>query len=136
MIKKITDDLRQFAKANASIGKVYGLFSKFLGLCAPLIANKSATLIPDQTAPLPSTDDVGREATGRMGSSYRDVFDRTDPTMDSFQSPAGSGEASSVPQSVEGWDDSLMWDLFDNQPSLEWADSELWDTMTLLDAAP
>jgi hypothetical protein len=37
MIKNITDDLRQFAKANVSIGKLYGLFSKFLDLCAPLI---------------------------------------------------------------------------------------------------
>jgi hypothetical protein len=30
---------------------------------------------------------------------------------------------------------SLMWELFDNQPSLGWAESELWDAMAQLDAA-
>lgn len=135
MIKKITDDLRQFAKANASIGKVYCLFSKFLDLCAPLITKKAGSAAPDQTTILPSADSIGAEVPGWMGSSYPEVSDRADQTMGSFRSPAWSGEASSAPQSVEGWNDSLMWELFDHQPSLEWVDSELWDTMTFLDAA-
>ncbi|KAJ5162263.1 hypothetical protein N7492_007655 [Penicillium capsulatum] len=133
MIKKITDDLRQFAMANASIGKVYRLFSKFLDLCAPLIKKDPRTFPPQNAST--SADNVRGKAVSRMDSSYPDVFDRTGQNVSSLQSPAMSGGASSVSQSVEGWDDSLMWELFDNQPSLEWADSGLWDSMAMLDAA-
>lgn len=122
MIKKITDDLRQSAKANASIGKLYGLFSKFLDLCAPLIKINTGASSSGATVTAASSDPSNANAVN---------FGR-DRIMDSFPSPINSRTTSGVPQPVEGWDDSLMWELFDNQPSLGWAESELWDAMTQL----
>lgn len=121
MIKKITDDLRQFAKANASIGKLYGLFSKFLDLCAPLI--KINTGLPPSSATVSS---FSSDPSNVM------MFSRGGQVMDTFPSPVTSRATSGMPQPMEGWDDSLMWELFDNQPSLGWAESELWDAMTQL----
>lgn len=133
MIKNITDDLRQFAKANVSIGKLYGLFSKFLDLCAPLIKPNHGML--DSMSVFP----VDGKVLGQT-SFYPDVYARTgDQVPHTLPSPMISRATSSMgqsgePQSVEGWDDSLMWELFDNQPSLGWAESELWDAMAQLDA--
>lgn len=134
MIKNITDDLRQFAKANASIGKLYGLFSKFLDLCAPLIRPNHGMLESMSVFPV----------NGRTSQAYfyKDVCGRTgDQVLHSLPSPTASRAASGMgqeqsgePQSVEGWDDSLMWELFDNEPSLGWAESELWDAMAQSDA--
>jgi len=133
MIKTITDDLRHFVKANDSIGKLYGLFSKFLDLCAPLIKPNHGMLESISVFP------VDGKTPGQT-SSYPDVYGRaSDQALHRLPSPmasrATSGMAQSQePQSVEGWDDSLMWELFDNQPSLGWAESELWDTIAQLDA--
>ena len=133
MIKNITDDLRQFAKANVSIGKLYGLFSKFLDLCAPLIKPNQGLF--DSMSVFP----VDEKTLGQT-SFYPDVYARAgDQVPHTLPSPMISRATSSMgqsgePQSVEGWDDSLMWELFDNQPSLGWAESELWDAMAQLDA--
>lgn len=135
LIKKITDNLSQFAKANASIGKVYGLFSKFLELCAPLIKRKAGASIPENVASASSnTSRVDGDAPRPMKYLSADMFGQG---PNALSGPVMRRETPSVPRSVEGlgWDDSLMWELFGNQPSLEWADSELWDTMTLLNSA-
>ncbi|KAJ5885120.1 transcriptional regulator family: Fungal Specific TF [Penicillium taxi] len=116
MIKKITDDLRQFTKANASIGKLYRLFSKFLDLSAPLIKTN-----PGGSFEQPS------DATDRQGHS-----EFLGPGADAILISPPSPAPNQMPQSVEGWNDSLMWELFDNQPSLGWTESELWDAMTQL----
>lgn len=127
MIKEITGNLRQFAKANASIGKLYGLFSKFLDLCMPLIKEKDLWSSSESTVPdFPDGP--------RLGSPYTEMFSRTsNHTLNTLPSPDPSRAVSDVPRSVpsvEGWDDNLMWELFDNQPSLGWAESELWDAIT------
>lgn len=121
MIKKITDDLRQFAKANASIGKLHGLFSKFLDLCAPLI--KMNTGLPPSSATVSS---FSSEPSNVI------MFGRGNQVMEDPPSPVISRTTSGMPQPMEGWDDTLMWELFDNQPSLGWAESEMWDAMTQL----
>lgn len=133
LIKKVTDDLRQFSKANASIGKLYGLFSKFLDLCAPLIKKNTASFLPDQNGAAFSGGIGAGEASLNRVDSYPDMLDRNNQMLHSFPSPMAGQGVSSGPQSVEGWDDGMMWELFDNQPSLEWVDSALWDTMTQLD---
>lgn len=135
MIKNITDDLRQFTKANASIAKLYGLFSKFLDLCAPLVKPNHGML--ESMSVFPVDGKIPRV------NSYPDVYGCTgDQVAQAIPSPMTSRAASGMgqgqagePQSVEGWDDSLMWELFDNQPSLGWAESELWDVMARLDTA-
>ena len=119
MIKNITDDLRQFAIANASIGKLYGLFSKFLDLCAPLINISIGSSNFNGSSLLSDAPTV--MGLGRGGH-----------ILDTFPSSVSGRVNSGMTQPTEGWDDSLMWELFDNQPSLGWAESELWDAMTQL----
>ncbi|CAG7959655.1 unnamed protein product [Penicillium salamii] len=124
MIKNITEDLRQFAEANASIGKLYKLFSRFLELCAPLV---KAQL--DQ----PSASLSMMEPTYKHGqaASYTDMFDRaTNQAIADLPGLDPAAKDSTSSRAVEGWDDSLVWELFDNQPSLGWAESELWNAMT------
>lgn len=133
MIKEITGNLRQFAKANASIDKLYGLFTKFLDLCTPLIKGKDPWSSSEDTVPgFPGGLNSGREPPP-FGSPYTEMFGRnSDHTLTTLPSPGPSRAVSDVPQSVpsvEGWDDNLMWELFDNQPSLGWAESELWDAI-------
>ncbi|KAJ6032247.1 transcriptional regulator family: Fungal Specific TF [Penicillium herquei] len=137
MMKKITGDLRQFAKANASIGKLYGLFTKFLDLCAPLIKtnpwSSSDSSIPD----FHNNPNSG-ETPSQMITSHAETACQGTNTLQPLPSPGTNSTVSGVPQSVpsvEGWDDNLMWELFDNQPSLGWAESELWDAMTQLNAS-
>ncbi|KAJ5652347.1 transcriptional regulator family: Fungal Specific TF [Penicillium longicatenatum] len=138
MIKEITGNLRQFAKANASIGKLYGLFSKFLDLCAPLIKENNAWSSSEGTV-LELVGAPSSEREPQLSSPYTEMFGRaSDHTLNTLPSPGPSRAVSDVPQSVpsvEGWNDNLMWELFDNQPSLGWADSELWSAITLLNTA-
>ncbi|KAJ5594403.1 transcriptional regulator family: Fungal Specific TF [Penicillium hispanicum] len=133
MIRKITDELRRFAKANASIGKLYGLFSKFLDLCAPLIKTNPESWSPQWSVLDPANDiGAGAKMISQTSSSYLD-HGRDHQASGPVPSPITSSRTSEMPQSVEGWDDSLMWELFDNQPSLGWAESEMWDALTQLD---
>ncbi|CAG7988247.1 unnamed protein product [Penicillium nalgiovense] len=135
MIKNITDDLHQFAEANASIGKLYKLFSKFLDLCAPLVRGNTEPSRSEQPAAALSANTAGN--TEAQMASYTDIFGRTtgtDQPLVSLGSTDSTGGGPTAPPSVEGWDDSLVWELFDNQPSLGWAESELWNVMTQFDA--
>jgi hypothetical protein len=140
MIKKITDDLRQFAKANASIGKLYGLFSKFLDLCAPLIKADAVSGLYESELALPAESRLGRKMLGHQPGPYTDLLGRTaDQILNTLSGgTSASKTASDIPdsgeaQSDQGWDDGLMWELFGNQPSLGWTESELWDAMAHLD---
>lgn len=123
MIHKITDDLHQFAEANASIGKLFKLFSKFLDLCAPLVNGQpeQPTVTLSGTGPADKLDRAG---------SYTDVFGRAaDQAMASLQNSKSNAGDSTTPRAMGGWDDSLIWELFDNQPSLGWTESDLWNAM-------
>ncbi|KAJ5336465.1 uncharacterized protein N7506_004487 [Penicillium brevicompactum] len=128
MIQNITDDLHQFAEANASIGKLYKLFSKFLDLCAPLVKGPpeqpSTTLTRVESTDKPTQDVSFTDIFGRAADQAAETLKDADPT---------TGDPT-VPRAVEGWDDSLVWELFNNQPSLGWAESELWGAMTHFDA--
>lgn len=134
MIRTITDDLRQFAKANASIGKLCALFAKFLDLCAPLIkSNPPAGASEQFNASQHGNNPTERGFPGQLRSAYPDMLQQDARQVhNALPSPQPSSETFGVPPSVEGWDDSLIWELFDNQPSLGWADSELWNAMTQL----
>ncbi|KAJ5967914.1 hypothetical protein N7501_004162 [Penicillium viridicatum] len=135
LIKKITDDLRQFAEANASIGKLYKLFSKFLDLCAPLVKGNPKPSRSEQPAAALSDANTAGNTEGQM-ASYTDILGRAadaDQALVSLGGTDSTGGPTASP-SVEGWNDSLVWDLFDNQPSLGWADSELWNVMSQFDS--
>ncbi|OQE38575.1 hypothetical protein PENCOP_c008G04280 [Penicillium coprophilum] len=134
MIKNITDDLHQFAEANVSIGKLYKLFSKFLDLCAPLVkGNPEPSRSEQQAAALADAKTAGN--TEGQITSYTDLFGRAaNQPLVGLRDTDSTGGDSTAPPSVEGWNDSLVWELFDNQPSLGWAESELWNVMTQFDA--
>jgi hypothetical protein len=136
MIKNITDDLHQFAEANASIGKLYKLFSKFLDLCAPLVKGNTQPSRSEQPAAAPSDPNTAENTETQM-TSYADIFGRatgTDQPLARLGGADSTGGGPTAPPSVEGWNDSLVWELFDNQPSLGWAESELWNAMAQFDA--
>jgi hypothetical protein len=104
MIKNITEDVRQFAKANVSIGKLYGLFSKFLDPCAPLIKPNQGMLESMSVFP------AGGKTLGQS-TSYPDVYGRTGDQVLHLPSPTTSRTTYEVgqsgePQSVEGWGDN------------------------------
>lgn len=136
MIKNITDELHQFAEANASIGRLCKLFSKFLDLCAPLVkGNPEHSRSEHPAAALSDTETAGNTE-GQM-ASHTDIFDRAadaDQALVSLRGAESTRGEPNAPPSVEGWDDSLVWELFNNQPSLGWAESELWNVMTQFDA--
>lgn len=124
MIKNITDDLHQFVGANPSIDKLYRLFSKFLDLCAPLIQMKPGQPRPQRPAPAVSAA-VTLDNTRTDGVQMEREAD--------FLGPAATTSTNQA-WTPPGWDDSLVWELFDNQPSLGWAESDLWDVMVQLPA--
>ncbi|CAG8898802.1 unnamed protein product [Penicillium egyptiacum] len=136
MIKNITDDLHQFAEANASIGKLYKLFSKFLDLCVPLVKGNTEPSSSERPAAALSDTNAARNTEAQMASSCTGIFGRpagADQALVSFGVADSIGGGPTIPPSVGGWDDSLVWELFDNQPSLGWAESELWNVMTQFD---
>lgn len=134
MIKNITDDLHQFAEANASIGKMYKLFSKFLDLCAPLVKGNPENTESEAATALADGNATSNHPEGQLGP-YPDIFDRAaNQGIVSSYDADPSVEDSSRPHFVGGWNDSLVWELFDNQPSLGWAESDLWNAMTQFDA--
>lgn len=136
MIKNITDNLRQFAEANASIGKLYKLFSKFLDICAPLVKGNPKPSRSEQPAVALSDANTVGNTEGQV-ESYTNILGRAadaDQDLVSLGGTDSTGGGPTAPPSVEGWDDNLVWDLFNNQPSLGWADSELWNVMSQFDS--
>lgn len=126
-MKDTTNDLRQFAEVHAPIGKLYGLFSKFMDLCAPLMENARRP----QTGHwiMASNGEADRE--NAPGLSYPEIYERSVDQLNLLPAP-DTLKTSSTVASTEGWDDNLMWDLFDQQPSIGWAETGLWDAMTQL----
>ncbi|KAJ5780389.1 transcriptional regulator family: Fungal Specific TF [Penicillium paradoxum] len=136
MIKNITDDLHQFAEANVSIGKLYKLFSKFLDLCAPLVKGDPDGSRSEQPANALSDGNGTENYSEGQIRSYSDIFGHSANQV--MATPHGNDptdETSAGPRSMEGWDDILVWELFDNQPSLGWAESEPWNVMAQFDGA-
>lgn len=128
MIQNITDDLHQSAGANVSIGKLYKLFSKFLDLCAPLVKAQIEHSAPT-LARLEPANKFGQD------EAYTGVFDQAaDRTTVNTHGSDFTVRDSATPRAMEGWDDNLVWELFDNQPSLGWAESELWSAIAQFDA--
>lgn len=106
MIRKITDNISELAEANAAVDKVHRLFTKFLDVCVPLVKVTPEPQWPRQNISglsLSHDNDSGGGMSSQPNSS----------------SPGASDDTRQV------WDHSLMWALFDIQPSLAWAESGL-----------
>lgn len=125
MIKTITDGLGESAKANATMGNRYELFPRLIGLYTPLIKAAPASGWTESEPTFSNDDSAGKRTSGRVGS-YTGMFNRADQVHKALPGPGASIAASGVPL-VEVWGDSLTWERFDNQPSIGWTESELWD---------
>lgn len=126
LMKTTTDDLRRFAEIHPPISKLYGLFSKFMDICAPLMEMSQR---PQSNYLIPVSEQNNRNSA--LDPYYGDVYDRTMDQLNILPTPLASKANAGVP-SVAGWDDSLMWELFDNQPSLGWAESGFLDAINQL----
>jgi len=106
LLQDVTDGISTLVSENKFVNRLHRLCTTLLGLCKPLVMNS----VPPPQA---YTAEV---------SGY--------PAM-----PVGTGpEQVNAAGDVEGfmassWDDDMMWQLFQSQPSLDWFNADIPDPM-------
>jgi hypothetical protein len=107
LLQDVTDGISALVSENKFVNRLHRLCTTLLGLCKPLVRN---------SAPPPHA------YTAAQASEYAAM-------------PAGAGsEHVNATGDVEGfmassWDDDMMWQLFQSQPSLDWFNADIPDPM-------
>lgn len=132
-LTQIMTALSRIKDSNAFISGLYGLLSQFMDLCGQLEA--FAENHYSETNPinhLPQGPERLRKSQSQYGepTSYdpqsRNFWDRpilddsTNTGLSMADNECHHGGLGQLQPSM--WDDSLMWELFNTQPSLEWFD--------------
>ncbi|KAH8428052.1 fungal specific transcription factor domain-containing protein [Aspergillus melleus] len=131
-LNQIMTALSRIKDKNSFILALYGLLSQFMDLCGQLEAlvesnttethvTKSVSLSPERlrSSQPQYEDSISYGPQSRNFWDMHDVNDGTDGGL-SMADEEYPGEMGQLRPSM--WDDNLMWELFNTQPSIEWFD--------------
>ncbi|KAE8387370.1 hypothetical protein BDV23DRAFT_174727 [Aspergillus alliaceus] len=149
LLTQITAALSRIKEYNPSIFRLHGLFSQFIALCDQLyeaiaqdasqqpVPTMGAVHSHDTEGPVPRGFSISASAqlqgssTARAHSIDTTQLATSEPQA-SYSDPEGLGASGEGlyqrPSSL--WDDGLMWELFNVQPTIEWFDAGYKDSAT------
>lgn len=149
LLMQITTGLSRIKDYNMFIFRLHGLFSQFTDLCSQLhgrLVQKNKSQIapePDERILSSTGDDLPptRQSTQhfppastteeilRDGDENHDYSDSNAYRMRPYPTFISEGQNVDIRDSDQQlpsmWDDGLMWELFNTQPSIEWFDTGL-----------
>jgi hypothetical protein len=117
LLQDVTDGISTLVTENKYVNRLHRLCATLLGLCKPLVRTSN------------SGEGVQAEVAGQP-----------DP-ITSFPLPAGFATAGTAPNVLDvmngngaldasllsSWNDDMMWQLFQSQPSLDWFNADILD---------
>ncbi|KAJ1707384.1 hypothetical protein NYO67_10442 [Aspergillus flavus] len=149
LITQITAALSRIKECNPSIFRLHGLFSQFTALCDQLyetIAQDASQQYQQTTGTIGSQPTAVTDSnavnvavypqpheslTARAHSSDSTQLGTSEkPVLYSHALDPGSSAEGLSQQTSSMWDDGLMWELFNIQPTVEWFDAGYKDSAT------
>lgn len=109
LLQDVVDSVSSLVIENKYVGRLRRLCNTLLALCRPLVQQGTAA---EQQAGLLLNFASGNEAT---------------PAAQSVASPAFTERLQEEGLMKEPWEDDMMWQLFQAQPSLDWFNSDILD---------
>jgi hypothetical protein len=115
LLQNVADSVSSLVVGNKSVEKLHRLCSTLLAVCRPMVYGVNAPQALSTSTP---------EVPTANGATFE--FPLAQAELDA------SDTLSSMARSVDGvamvpWDDEMMWQLFQCQPSLDWFDSDILD---------
>jgi len=113
LLQDVTDGLSALVTENKYVHRLHRLCATLLGLCRPLVQGSGTH---GQT-PHPSGDSTGPLATYPMSAAFGNGS--------GILNNSGSDNTAGIMPS--SWNDDMMWQLFQSQPSLDWFNADILD---------
>ncbi|KAI9926480.1 hypothetical protein ASPWEDRAFT_176548 [Aspergillus wentii DTO 134E9] len=140
LLQEITTGLSRFISYSPPISNVHGLFSQFIGLCGQIISaqgDESSNLTSEANAiqPAPHSDHfpISQQFHDHQPMTATDFHRQTSGIIpdcnEGSQVQIPTFEAGTAPKEGSLWDNGLMWELFNAQPSIEWFDPGFRDAI-------
>jgi hypothetical protein len=113
LLEDVIDCISSLVTENKYVNRLHRLCATLLGLCKPLVASSSAqNQIQHSTA----------DPAGSLAAYPSSIPFNHGP--DILPSSEGDGTNGMMPSS---WNDNMMWQLFQSQPSLDWFNADILD---------
>jgi hypothetical protein len=124
LLQAVTNGISTLITENKYVNRLHRLCSTLLELCKPLV-----TIIPPE-ADMQTSPDVLSGQTAMLPPALN--FDIANVAGGSMQADEGTQDGMAP---VSSWNDDMMWQLFQSQPSLDWFNADIldpvWDTLPL-----
>lgn len=114
LLQDVTDGISTLVTENKYVNRLHRLCATLLGLCKPLVQSHC------------SGEDMHEAAAGQADpiTSYPPptVFGTAPSVLDVITNNAALDESL-----LSSWNDDMMWQLFQSQPSLDWFNADILD---------
>jgi len=115
LLQDVADSVSSLVVENKSAEKLHRLCSTLLAVCRPMVYGANAA-----QAPTTSTPEGGSTNSAALELSLAQAELNASDTLNSMSRPVEGG-------AMAPWDDEMMRQLFQCQPSLDWFDSDILD---------
>jgi hypothetical protein len=112
LLQDVTDGLSALVTENKYVHRLHRLCATLLGLCRPLV--QTADL--DGQTSQPTGSSTGPLATFPLPAAFSNGPDILN-----------SGKNDNTGMMPSSWNDDMMWQLFQSQPSLDWFNADILD---------
>lgn len=127
LLQAVTDGISALVTENRYVNRLHRLCSTLLSLCTPLVQTLGPQDRSNTNAAVPgfSAQDLAHPSTHSTTSNI--------PDMLNLAPSAEPGNADGFLGST--WNDNMMWQLFQSQPSLDWFNADILDPTWDLNAS-
>lgn len=113
LLQDVVDSVSSLVMENKYVGRLRRLCNTLLALCRPLVQNLHPAALQERQLPAHSR----RDEDTTPGHGHHNVLENGSNEVGSFSGITGA----------EAWQDDMMWQLFQAQPSLDWFNSDILD---------
>ena len=111
LLEDVIDSISSLVTENKYVNRLHRLCATLLGLCKPLVQNPSAQ---NQVHHAASTGSLTAYPTSMHFNHGPDML------------PSGVDNSANA-MMASSWNDDMMWQLFQSQPSLDWFNADILD---------
>jgi hypothetical protein len=121
LLQAVTDGISALVSENKYVNRLHRLCSTLLSLCAPLVKTSDQQDRSNTNAAVP-----GFSAYTSTHSSSLSSMNNTPDLLSVAPGAEGSNTDGFL---ASTWNDDMMWQLFQSQPSLDWFNADILDPM-------
>lgn len=119
LLQAVTDGISALVTENKYVNRLHRLCATLLSLCTPLVKSSGSQERNNMNAAIP-----GFSTQASMGPS---TLSGISNTPDTLGVAPGAGNSNTDGFLASTWNDDMMWQLFQSQPSLDWFNADILD---------